>query len=271
MTEMLSAGRVYKDRVATKPGAETGNPHIWFFTAVLRSIEKVLASRTSTRTTKIREGGSGKDAQGDTTTASSQQPQEMLTWVKACRHLPEPRSRTSPQMDPSRTSGRSRRARGTSGSHAFRWRRYWRRRKTQLTNGGCTRKNQARPETLLRARASGQSPPWIHAKTATQFASEGRKRENRGSDADGAGKQSALSQGLLDRWRRRGRVRLGASNNKKRARVSTGCVACRSGPKIWRIRELSFFLCVLVPATFLSLSLLSLDGGPCALSLRVRG
>ena len=212
------------------------------------------------------EGGSGEDAQDDTRTASSQQPQEMLTWVKACRHLPEPRSRTSPQMDPSRTSGRSRRARGTSGSHAFRWRRYWRRRNSQTEDAHARTRHALK---LCCARASGQSPPWIHAKTATQFASEGRK--NRGSDADGAGKQSALSHGLLDRWRRRGRVRLGASNNKKRARVSTGCVACRSGPKIWRIRELSFFLCVLVPATFLSLSLLSLDGGPCAPSLRVRG
>ena len=40
-------------------------------------------------------------------------------------------------------SKRKRRVLGTSESHTCRWRMYWPRRETDLTNGGCTRRNQS--------------------------------------------------------------------------------------------------------------------------------
>ena len=58
VAEMPSAGRVYNDLVTTKPNTERGSPHIWFFLA-----------------------GAEDDSR------KNQQPQEVLAWVKACRHL----------------------------------------------------------------------------------------------------------------------------------------------------------------------------------------
>ena len=52
------------------------SPHIWLFTSILRSIEKVLANKTEAEE-KLR------------TTIDNQQPQDMLAWVKACKHFPK--------------------------------------------------------------------------------------------------------------------------------------------------------------------------------------
>ena len=82
----LAQDRAYNNLVTIHPGTKRGCPHIWFFTAMLRGVEKALAIKNSAMTTK--DQGEAEAVETLRTTVDNQHTQDMLALIKACRHLP---------------------------------------------------------------------------------------------------------------------------------------------------------------------------------------
>ena len=81
MTDMQSTGVACNELVTNHPTVERGSPHIWPFGN--SEVEKVLAIKDSAMTLPDQ-----VKAEAVKTTVEGQKPQEMLAWVRACRHLP---------------------------------------------------------------------------------------------------------------------------------------------------------------------------------------
>ena len=76
VTEVLNASRAYNELVTTQPNMERLSPHIWLFTSMLRSIENVLANKSSAMTHQNQ--GKAEAVKKFRTTVDNQQLQDML-------------------------------------------------------------------------------------------------------------------------------------------------------------------------------------------------
>ena len=128
------------------------------------------------------------------TTVDKQQPQDMLAWVDACRHLPVVPKGLEVQ--------RSRSIFATDGTISYQWKNREGEKDQRIVCMpleevlATTMHTQASTRHILTpcvARASGQS-------SGDRFASKARDRGKTEPDAGGASKLSALSQRLLKRW-----------------------------------------------------------------------
>ena len=136
VTEMQSAGRADNELVTRDPTVEGASPHIWFFTAMLKGMEKTLANKDGEMILQDPgKAGSGGDAQEDSRRPEAARDACLGESVQAPPDFRKPWSTT--QVTKSLRCGRIHLLQmEAGGAHPCLWRRCWASREAHHTNGG---------------------------------------------------------------------------------------------------------------------------------------